>query len=139
MRTTSPFAHHPLTCPLTCPLTYPLTCLRFRTAISFERCRCPILEFTSFLRIYQVTTHTQTHCNTQPMWVNKIVADIVDKFSLEVQKPEHKNTFQIHVLDPIIQYALGRLYPYILVTSIVFFLTFVLAVAILFLLLNHRS
>lgn len=134
---TSLFAPHPLTS----PLTYLLTCLRFRTPISFERCRCPILEFTSFLRIYipGYHTHTQTHCNTQQMWVNKIVADIVDKFSLEVQKPEHKNTFQIHVLDPIIQYALGRLYPYILVTSIVFFLTFVLAVAILFLLLNHRS
>ena len=83
------------------------------------------------------------HCPSQKqyrprMWVQKIVSEIVEKFCLEVQKPENKNTFQIHVLDPIIQYALGRLYPYILVTSIVFFLTFVLAVAILFLLLNHR-
>lgn len=72
------------------------------------------------------------------MWVQKIVRELVEKICLEVQKPENKNTFQIHVLDPIIQYALGRLYPYILVTSIVFFLTFVLAVAILFLLLNHN-
>lgn len=72
------------------------------------------------------------------MWVNKLVTEIVEKFSVEVQRQENKNTFQIHVLDPIIQYALGRLYPYILATSIVFFLTFVLAVAILFLLLCHR-
>ena len=57
----------------------------------------------------------------------------------EQQKPENKNAFQLHVLDPIIQYALGRVFPYIIVTSIVFFLTFVLAVAILFLLLTNRS
>lgn len=73
------------------------------------------------------------------MWVQKIVEEIVEKISIEVQKPENKNVFQMHVLDPIIQYALGRLYPYILATSIVFFLTFVLAVAILFLLLTHKS
>jgi hypothetical protein len=73
------------------------------------------------------------------MWVQKLVQDIVEKISVEVQKPENRNVFQMHVLDPIIQYALGRLYPYILATSIVFFLTFVLAVAILFLLLTYRS
>ena len=73
------------------------------------------------------------------MWVQKLVQEIVEKISIEVQKPENKNVFQMHVLDPIIQYALGRLYPYILATSIVFFLTFVLAVAILFLLLTHKS
>lgn len=73
------------------------------------------------------------------MWVQKLVQEIVEKISIEVQKPENRNVFQMHVLDPIIQYALGRLYPYILATSIVFFLTFVLAVAILFLLLTHKS
>ena len=72
------------------------------------------------------------------MWMNKIANELVDKLKNEVQKPENKNMFQIHVLDPIIRHALGRLYPYILVTSIVFFLTFVMAVAILFLLVNHR-
>ena len=71
--------------------------------------------------------------------MNKVVVELVEKMKLEVQRPENKNIFQIHVLDPIIQHTLGRLYPYILVTSIVFFLTFVLAVAILFLLLSHRS
>jgi hypothetical protein len=73
------------------------------------------------------------------MWVHKLVQEIVEKINIEVQKPENQNVFQMHVLDPIIQYALGRLYPYILATSIVFFLTFVLAVAILFLLLTHKS
>ena len=73
------------------------------------------------------------------MWIQKIVTDLVERFTDEIQKPENKNAFQLHVLDPIIQYALGRVFPYIIVTSIVFFLTFVLAVAILFLLLTNRS
>jgi hypothetical protein len=73
------------------------------------------------------------------MWVQKLVQEIVEKICNEVQKPETQNVFQIHVLDPIIQYALGRLYPYILATSIVFFLTFILAIAILYLLLTHRG
>ena len=72
------------------------------------------------------------------MWVQRIVSELVEKFSVEIQKPEHRNTFQVHLLDPIIQYAFGRLFPYILVTAIVIFLTFVLAVSILFLLLSSR-
>ena len=72
------------------------------------------------------------------MWINKIIHEIVKRFKDEVQLPGNKETFQIHVLDPIIQHTLSKLYPYILVTSIVFFLTFILAVAILFLLLNYR-
>lgn len=79
------------------------------------------------------------HVEKIRMWVHKLVQEIVEKICVEVQKPENKNVFQIHVLDPIIQYALGRLFPYILATSIVFFLTFIMAVAILFLLLVNKN
>ena len=71
------------------------------------------------------------------MWVQTLVQEIVSKIAIEVQKPENKNVFQMHVLDPIIQYALGRIYPYIIATSIVFFVTFILAVSILYLLLKR--
>ena len=70
------------------------------------------------------------------MWIKKISADFVQTVLKEAQDPTNKDMFQVHVLDPIIQYALSRLFPYILVTSIVFILTFMLAVAILVLIMN---
>lgn len=73
------------------------------------------------------------------MWITKITKAILDKLKQEVQREDNKAIFQAHVLDPIIHHALRRLYPYILVTSIIFFLTFVLAVAILFLVIHTNT
>ena len=75
------------------------------------------------------------------MWITKITQAFLNKFKEEVQRDTNKVLFQVHVLDPIIQHALRRLYPYIIVTSIIFFLTFILAIAILFLVIhtNHRA
>lgn len=73
------------------------------------------------------------------MWISKITKAILDKLKTEVQRDDNKAVFQAHVLDPIIHHALRRLYPYILVTSIIFFLTFVLAVAILFLVIQTNT
>jgi len=73
------------------------------------------------------------------MWISKITKAILDKLKTEVQREDNKAIFQAHVLDPIIHHALRRLYPYILVTSIIFFLTFILAVAILFLVIHSNS
>ena len=73
------------------------------------------------------------------MWVQTIVRDLVDKVAQEVRKEEHQNTFTIHVLDPIIQYTMSRMLPYIIVRAVVFFLTFVLICSILYLLLTTRG
>jgi len=70
------------------------------------------------------------------MWLHKISQEVIEKILDEIQQPHNKKKFQVHVLDPIIQYALGRLFPYILVTSIVFLLTFMLAIAIFVLIMN---
>ena len=71
------------------------------------------------------------------MWIKRISAEFVETLLHEAQLPQNKDKFQVHILDPIIQYALGRLFPYILVTSIVFLLTFILAIAILVLILKQ--
>jgi hypothetical protein len=70
------------------------------------------------------------------MWIKRISAEFVQTLLQEAQQPQNKDMFQVHILDPIIQYALGRLFPYILVTSIVFLLTFILAIAILILIMH---
>lgn len=73
------------------------------------------------------------------MWIEKIVSDLVEKVANEVRKEEHQNTFTIHVLDPIIQYTMTRMLPYIIVSAVVFFLSFVLICSILYLLLTTRG
>lgn len=66
------------------------------------------------------------------MWVNTITQEIIKRFIVEMKKKENVNDIQLNILDPIIKYAFSQLYPYIMVTSIIFFLTFMLAIAILF-------
>ena len=73
------------------------------------------------------------------MWIEKIVSDLVEKVANEVRKEEHQNTFTIHVLDPIIQYTMTQMLPYIIVSAVVFFLSFVLICSILYLLLTTRG
>jgi hypothetical protein len=70
------------------------------------------------------------------MWVAKITRELVHRLVTEAKDEDNMLAFQAHILDPIVHYALQRIYPYILVTSIVFFMTFVMAVAILFLVLR---
>jgi hypothetical protein len=71
-----------------------------------------------------------------PNWVQKISLELIDKFIDEVRKPEHLEVFEMHILQPIIKHTFQHLYPYIIVTSIVFFLTFIVAVAILFMIIR---
>jgi len=66
------------------------------------------------------------------MWINTITQELINKFITEIKKKENINDIQLNILDPIIKYAFSQLYPYILITSIIFFLTFMLAVAIFF-------
>ena len=70
------------------------------------------------------------------MWIKRISTEFIQTLLHEAQQPHNKDKFQVHILDPIIQYALSRLFPYILVTSIVFLLTFILAIAILVMIMN---
>ena len=70
------------------------------------------------------------------MWVEKIARSGRESGN---EAEEHQNTFTIHVLDPIIQYTMSRMLPYIIVSAVVFFLTFVLICSILYLLLTTRG
>jgi hypothetical protein len=45
---------------------------------------------------------------------------------------------QSDLIDPIIHYAFAHLYPYIIVTSILFFFIFIVAVAILIFVLRGK-
>ena len=69
------------------------------------------------------------------MILSKLGTELSEYFIDEIKKEENINTLK-NVVNPIIDYTFHRLYPYILVTSIIFFLTFILAVIILYLILK---
>lgn len=65
------------------------------------------------------------------MIVRDIIRDIITHTLEEIKEPENMTRVQIEILDPIITYAFGQLYPFIIATSLLFFLTFIIAVTIL--------
>ena len=73
------------------------------------------------------------------MLLNKFVLEIVDHFNKEIKKDENITLLKQHLVNPLIDYTFQRLYPYILVTSIIFFLTFILAVITFLLIFKSQS
>ena len=73
------------------------------------------------------------------MLMNKIVDELTQYTLNEFKKEENLNKMRVFVIDPLIEYTFKRLYPYILITSIIFFLTFILAIVILFLILKSNN
>ena len=70
------------------------------------------------------------------MSVRAVTTKILEKAILEFKKEENLTKIQVHFLDPLIQYTFGRVYPYIIITSIIFFLIFVLTIVSLLLMIK---
>ena len=73
------------------------------------------------------------------MLIKEVTEKLIDKFINEFKRKENSDKIQIHIIDPIVQYAFSRVYPYIIMTSVIFFLTFIVAVAILFFILKGNN
>ena len=71
------------------------------------------------------------------MIINKISCELANYFVNEIKKDENVSLLKNEVINPLIDYTFHRLYPYILVTSVIFFLTFILAVIILYLIIKQ--
>ena len=73
------------------------------------------------------------------MIMNKLCYELAENFIDEIKKEENVDKIKTNVVNPLIDYTFHRLYPYILVTSIIFFLTFILAVIILYLIMKTQT
>ena len=69
------------------------------------------------------------------MILSKLSSELSEYFIQEIKKEENVENLKENVINPLIDYTFHRLYPYILVTSVIFFLTFILAVIILYLII----
>lgn len=73
------------------------------------------------------------------MLINKFVSELICHVMTEVKKEYNIEVIKDNVVNPLIDYTFHRLYPYILITAIVFFLTFILAVITFLLLVKSQS
>jgi len=67
---------------------------------------------------------------------NKFMNEIIEIFIKEVSKEEVKTKLNTHLIEPSFTYIFEKLYPYILMTTIIFFLIFFMALVILYLLIR---
>lgn len=69
--------------------------------------------------------------------IRELTEGVLEKFTNEIKKKENMNKLKINLIDPLIQYCYSRLYPYFLLITIIFLLTFLLALFIFILLLKQ--
>jgi len=71
------------------------------------------------------------------MTISKFASDMLDKILLEVNKEDNMTKIEKKLIEPLIYYTFNRLYPYLMMTSVIFILTFLLALLILLLLIKQ--
>ena len=71
------------------------------------------------------------------MAISKFTKEILDKIIEEVSKAENISKIESNVVEALIMYTFKRLYPYLLMSSIIFILTFLVALLILLLLIKQ--
>ena len=67
------------------------------------------------------------------MTISSFVSDILDKLILEVKKKENINKLEKNLIDPLIHYTFNKLYPYLVLISLIFILIFIFSSITLFL------
>jgi hypothetical protein len=65
------------------------------------------------------------------MIIKEIIIDLLNHTVDEIKQEKNMRKIQMNILDPIISYTFSQMYPYIIITSMLFFFTFIIAVAIL--------
>ena len=72
--------------------------------------------------------------------IEKISKDLLDKVCIELKKKENVDKLNECIINPLITHIFKQLYPYILATSIILFLTFIFAFLIfLFIIKSYSS
>ena len=64
--------------------------------------------------------------------------EILEKIVKEVRKKENMDKIHGSIIDPLIQYTYGKIYPYILILFSVIILIFLIIVVILLLILRPK-
>jgi len=68
--------------------------------------------------------------------ISNLTKQILDRSIIEIKKEENIMRIKTEIINPLIEYSLGRIYPYIIITAALFILTFLIALIILIVLLR---
>jgi hypothetical protein len=67
-----------------------------------------------------------------------LTKEALDVFITEAKKEKNMGQIKRNIMDPLIDYTFRKLYPYIVITSLLFLLTFILAICILYMLIRKN-
>jgi len=70
---------------------------------------------------------------------NNIVNEIIDICITEVSKDEIKTKINTYIIEPSFTYIFDRLYPYIILTSVIFLLILLMAIIIIIILIRSNK
>ena len=70
---------------------------------------------------------------------NNIINEIIDICISEVSKEEMKNKINTYIIEPSFTYIFDRLYPYIILTSIIFVLLLLMVIIIIIILIHNNK
>ena len=68
----------------------------------------------------------------------EIIIDLIDKVIIEIKTDDNMDKIRQNILKPLINYIIQQIYPYLIISVIIFVLTLVLASIILILLLKKN-
>ena len=70
---------------------------------------------------------------------DNLVNEIIDICILEVSKDETKKKINTYLIEPSFTYIFDRLYPYIILTFVIFILILLMAIAIIVILIHNNK
>ena len=74
------------------------------------------------------------------MDIKKITCDIVNMIIVELKEEENLSKIKKEILQPITNYILEQIYPYLIISVIIFVLTFLIAtITLVFLLRTYTN
>jgi hypothetical protein len=68
----------------------------------------------------------------------KIGSELIEMFVNEIKKEENKKKLNKELIEPVVYSILDRIYPYIIITSIIFLLIFLITTTLLFIIIKDK-
>ena len=72
------------------------------------------------------------------MFKQNFVNEIIDICISEISKDETKKKINTYIIDPSFTYIFDRLYPYLILTAIIFVLILLMAITIIIILIRNK-
>ncbi len=64
--------------------------------------------------------------------MNSVIQEFVDKFIYEIKQKKNQKYITTYLIDPSISYCIDRLYPYIIIISLLLIIFFSMMLGMLF-------